>query len=127
MGQNNKSLGIFLGASTRTPIGKFGGALKKLSAPELAAHALRACLDRRGSAAQPDFVLLGHARQAGAGPNPARQPPLAAGLPETTPALTINQACASGMTAIFAGLDRIALGRSQTVACGGTESMRNTP
>jgi acetyl-CoA C-acetyltransferase len=122
-----KSLGIFLGASTRTPIGKFGGALKKLTAPELATHALRACLSRKGAAQEPEFVFLGHARQAGAGPNPARQAALGAGLSETTPALTLNQACASGMTAIFAGLDRITLGRSNTVACGGVESMSNTP
>jgi acetyl-CoA C-acetyltransferase len=118
---------IYLGASTRTPIGKFGGTLKRFSAPELATLCLKEALKRAPEAPKADFVFLGHARQAGCGPNPARQATIFAGLSEDTPALTVNQACASGMTAIFSALEKIALGRARSVWAGGTESMSNTP
>ena len=124
---------IFMGASTRTPIGKFGGSLKRFSAGELAALSLKECRsrvnqrcgDERGNL--PDWVFLGHARQAGARPNPARQATVFSGLPETVPAITYNQACASGMAAIIAGAEKLALGRADSVYAGGVESMSNTP
>jgi acetyl-CoA C-acetyltransferase len=121
---------IFLSSSVRTPIGKFGGSLKRFSAGELAGLTLAECVRRAaqsGFIGAPDWVFLGHARQAGARPNPARQATIFSGLAETVPAITINQACASGMAAIIAGAEKIALGRAKTVYAGGVESMSNTP
>ncbi len=118
---------IFLGAATRTPIGKFGGSLKRFSAAQLATLALKEAIHRAPSASPADFVLMGHARQAGGGPNTARQASLAAGLAESLPAMTLNQACASGMASIIAGAEKIALGRASSVWAGGVESMSNTP
>src|SRR4051812_410037 len=102
---------IYLSSAVRSPIGKFGGTLKRLNAPALATLALKECLDRSGHA-KADWVFLGHARQAGAAPNPARQAAVKAGLAESIPAITFNQACASGMTAIFAAVEKIALKRA---------------
>jgi len=118
---------IYLGAATRSPIGKFGGAFLKCSAPFLATETLKTAMLRAKDAKTCDFVFLGHARQAGTGPNPARQTTMGAGLPETTPALTVNQACASGMSAIFSALEKISLGRASSIWAGGVESMSNTP
>jgi acetyl-CoA C-acetyltransferase len=118
---------IYLGAATRTPIGKFGGSLKRFSAPELATLALKEALSRAPEAANPDWVFLGHARQAGAGPNPARQATVFSGLSEKIPAITLNQACASGLTAVFAAVEKIALSQASSVWAGGVESMSNTP
>jgi acetyl-CoA C-acetyltransferase len=118
---------IYLSSPVRTPIGKFGGTLKRFSAPELAGLCLKEGLRRNPEAANADWVLLGHARQAGAGPNPARQSVFKAGLPETVPAQTINLACASGLSSIITGCEKIALGRAQSVWAGGVESMSNTP
>ncbi|NDG83980.1 MAG: thiolase family protein [Proteobacteria bacterium] len=119
-----------MGAAARTPIGRFGGALKRFQAGDLAALSLRECVRRAGGdsdSGMPDWVFLGHARQAGARPNPARQATLFAGLPDSVPAITYNQACASGMAAVIAGAEKIALGRARTVYAGGVESMSNTP
>src|SRR5205814_1991779 len=74
-----------------------------------------------------DEVLIGHARQAGSGPNSARQVGKRAGIPETAPAQTINKACASGMQAIASGAQAIALGESEVVLAGGIESMSRMP
>lgn len=118
---------VFLGSATRTPIGKFGGSLKRFPASELAALCLKESLKRSGSGAPVDRVVLGHARQAGARPNPARQAALYAGLPEGVPALTLNQACASGLASVLYAADQIALGRAERILAGGVESMSNTP
>lgn len=118
---------IYLGAATRTPIGKFGGTLKRFSAPQLAALALKEAARRAPEAANADYVLMGHARQAGAGPNPARQAMIGAGLQNSIPAFTINQACASGMSAIVNASEKIALGKASSIWAGGVESMSNTP
>ncbi len=124
---------IFLASSTRTPIGKFGGSLKRFSAGELAAITLKECVRRAAqtegteSAEKADFVFLGHARQAGARPNPARQATIFSGLSETIPAITFNQACASGMAAIISGAEKLSLGRATSIYAGGVESMSNTP
>jgi acetyl-CoA C-acetyltransferase len=124
---------IFIGAGTRTPIGKFGGTLKRFQASELAALALKETIKRVGSqdgdenAKQVDWVMLGHARQAGARPNPARQATIFSGLSETIPAITFNQACASGLTSVISAAEKIALGRAQSIYAGGVESMSNTP
>lgn len=119
---------IFLCAPVRTSIGKFGGQFSSLTAPELGTIAAKECIKRGGIApGQIDEVIFGHARQAGAGPNPARQIAYKSGCPETVPAYTVNKACASGMKAIVNAYQAIALGDAEIVLAGGTESMSNTP
>src|SRR5437588_309143 len=118
---------IFLGAATRSPIGKFGGSLKRFTAPRLAALVLKEAVSRAPEAPAPDAVILGHARQAGAAPNPARQATIFAGLSEEVPAYTVNQACASGLTAILSAAEKISLGKASHIWAGGVESMSNTP
>ncbi len=121
-------VGIVLAAPVRTPIGKFGGALAPLSAADLGTAAARACLDRAGLAPESvDQTIFGHGRQAGGGPNTARQISFRAGVPVERPAFTINQACASGLQSVLAGARAILLGEARVVLAGGTESMSNTP
>ena len=118
---------VILGAA-RTPIGRYGGLLKDVHPAELGAIATRAAIERAG--VPPDEieeVIMGHARQAGSGPNPARQVAHRAGLPVTTPAYTVNKACASGMQAIAAAAQSILLGESDCVVAGGIESMSRMP
>ena len=118
---------VILGAA-RTPIGRYGGALRNVHPAELGAVAARAALARAGIAASDvDEVLIGHARQAGSGPNPARQVGARAGVPDTVPAQTINKACASGMQTIATGAQSIALGEARIVLAGGIESMSRMP
>src|SRR5687767_8750011 len=114
---------VILGAA-RTPIGRYGGAFKDLHPAELGAVAVRAAMER--ACVPPDEideVLIGQGRQAGSGPNPARQVGHRAGVPVTSPAQTINKACASGMQAIATGVQSILLGESDCVVAGGIESM----
>ena len=119
---------VYLAAAARTPIGKFGGALSELSAVELGTAACRAALARAGVAADVvDQSILGHARQAGCGPNPARQVALASGVPVERPAYTVNQACLSGMQAILAAVRAIRVGEARVVLAGGMESMSRVP
>jgi acetyl-CoA C-acetyltransferase len=119
---------VFLAGAARTPIGRFGGALAGLSAVELAVHAARAALSRAGlEPQQVDQVVLGHARQAGCGPNPARQVGIAAGIPIERPAFTINQACLSGMQALLEAVRIVRLGEAEVVLAGGMESMSRVP
>ena len=118
---------VIVGAA-RTPVGRYGGAFRNVHPAELGAVAARAALDRSGVAAdQVDEVLMGHGRQAGSGPNPARQVGRRAGLSDDVPAQTINKACASGMQAVAAGAQSIMLGESGTVVAGGIESMSRMP
>jgi acetyl-CoA C-acetyltransferase len=115
-------------APVRTPIGKFGGALSSLSAADLGAAAAKACLERSGIApAAVDQAILGHGRQAGGGPNTARQVAFRAGVPVESPAFTVNQACGSGLQAMLSAARTIRLGEAGVVLVGGTESMSNTP
>ncbi len=118
----------FLCAPVRTPIGKFGGALADKTAPDLGTHAARACLDRAD--VDPEAIgltIFGNARQAGVGPNSARQIAYRAGIPESAPAYTINQACASSLIGIIQAWQSIALGDTDLVLAGGTEAMSQTP
>ena len=116
-----------MGAS-RTAIGKYGGTLRSTHPAELGARAAKAALCRSGL--QPDSVeevFVGHGRQAGSGPNPARQVGRRAGLPDAVPAQTINQACASGLQAVALGAQAIMLGQSKVVLAAGIESMSRMP
>jgi acetyl-CoA C-acetyltransferase len=118
---------VILGAA-RTPIGRFGGKLKDIHPAELGAVATRAAIERAGVPADEiDEVIMGHGRQAGSGPNPARQVAHRAGVPVAKPAHTINKACASGMQAIAAAAQSILLGESECVVAGGIESMSRMP
>jgi acetyl-CoA C-acetyltransferase len=118
---------VILGAA-RTPIGRYGGAFKDMHPAELGAVAARAAMERAGVPFDEiDEVIIGHARQAGSGPNPARQVAHRAGIPVGAPAQTINKACASGMQAIAAAAQTIMLGDSDCVLAGGIESMSRMP
>lgn len=119
---------IVLVAPVRTPIGRFGGALASLSAADLGTEAARACLERAGCPTdRVDQVILGQARQAGGGPNTARQVAFRAAVPVDRPAFTINQACGSGLQAVLSAARTIQNGEARVILAGGTESMSNTP
>ena len=112
----------------RTPLGRFGGALRPLSAIELGAEAIRTALDRSGlEPSQIDETLFGHVIQAGAGQITARQAAFRAGVPMTVPATTINKVCLSGMTSIALADKDIRLGEVTFAVAGGMESMTNAP
>jgi acetyl-CoA C-acetyltransferase len=119
---------IYLIAAVRTPIGKFGGALASVTAPQLGTESAKATLARSGiDPNDVDEVIFGNARQAGVGPNVARQIAIKSGLRHEVPAYTVNQACGSGLRAIMNAADQIRLGEANVVLAGGTESMSNTP
>ena len=112
----------------RTPIGRFGGAFKSLSAVDLGAVAIRGALERAGlSPEKVDEVLFGHVLQAGTGQITSRQAAVKAGIPMTVPATTINKVCLSGLTAIGMADRDIRLGEATFVIAGGMESMTNAP
>ena len=118
----------FIIAGARTPIGRYGGTLRDTHPAELGARAVKAALERARIPAEiVDETIIGHGRQAGSGPNPARQVGRRAGLPDSVPAQTINQACASGLQAIALGAQAIQVGQSRIVVSGGMESMSRMP
>ena len=119
---------VYLAAAVRTPIGRFGGSLASWTAADLGVAAAKASLERAGL--RPDQIqqsIWGCARQAGGGPNVARQITYRAGVPETVPAFTVNQACGSGLQAIMLAAQQVILGRAEIVLAGGTESMSRVP
>ncbi|HKB66545.1 MAG TPA: acetyl-CoA C-acetyltransferase [Pyrinomonadaceae bacterium] len=119
---------VYLAASVRTPIGRFGGTLASWSAADLGVAAAKAGFERAGL--RPDQIqqsIWGCARQAGGGPNVARQITYRAGVPEAVPAFTVNQACGSGLQAIMLAAQQIMLDRADIVLAGGTESMSRVP
>jgi acetyl-CoA C-acetyltransferase len=119
---------VYLTASVRTAIGRFGGSLASWTAADLGVAAAKASIERAGL--RPDQVeqsIWGCARQAGGGPNVARQITYRAGVPETVPAFTVNQACGSGLQAIILAAQQIMLGHAGVVLAGGTESMSRVP
>ncbi len=119
---------VYILSAVRTAIGKFGGALMSLTAADMGVVAARAPLERAGvSAGEIQETIFGNARQAGGGPNPARQIAIRSGMPETSPAYTVNMACASGMKSIALGFKEIAHGNLDCVLAGGTESMSRLP
>ncbi len=119
---------VYLAGSVRTPIGRFGGRLAGWSAGEMGASVAVESLRRaRLRSEQVQESIWGSARQAGGGPNVARQVTYRAGVPESTPAFTVNQACGSGLKAIILAAQEIMLGRARAVLAGGTESMSRVP
>jgi acetyl-CoA C-acetyltransferase len=119
---------VYILSAVRTPIGKFGGSLASLSSADMGVVAAKAALERSG--VQPEQVeeaIFGNARQAGGGPNPARQISIRSGIPQEVPAYTVNKACASGIKSIALAFQEIATGNLECVLAGGTESMSRLP
>src|SRR5947207_14227607 len=107
---------VFLAGAVRTPIGRFGGSLKEWTAPDLGVAVAKESLRRAN--VQPDQIddsIWGCARQAGGGPNVARQITFRAGVPDRVPAFTVNQACGSGLRAIILVVEKIVLSGSYVV------------
>ncbi|MDH6626189.1 acetyl-CoA C-acetyltransferase [Streptomyces sp. LBL] len=120
--------GSVIVAGARTPVGKLMGGLSTLSAADLGAHAIGAALSAaRLDAATVEAVVMGQVVQAGAGPNPARQAAVAAGIPFAVPASTVNKLCLSGLHAIALADLMVASGRHEVVVAGGMESMSGAP
>jgi acetyl-CoA C-acetyltransferase len=115
-------------SATRTAIGKFQGALKPFTAPQLGSIVVRAAIDRANlDPSQVDEVIMGCALQAGLGQNPARQAALGAGLPDRVAALTVNKVCGSGLKSVMLAAQSIALSDNDIIVAGGMESMSNAP
>lgn len=115
-------------SAVRTPIGKFGGSLASQTAADMGVVAAKSAIERAGVApAQIEETIFGNARQAGGGPNVARQISVRSGVPQEVPAYTVNQACASGMKSIALAFEEIAAGNLDCVLAGGTESMSRLP
>lgn len=119
---------VVIVSAARTPIGKFGGALKSLTSVELGTIAAKAAIERAGiSPKSVDQAIFGNVLQAGSGQNVARQISLSAGLDESSCAMTINEVCGSGLKAIRLAQSAICMGDAKVVVAGGTESMSNVP
>jgi acetyl-CoA C-acetyltransferase len=119
---------VYILSAVRTPIGKFGGSLASLSAADMGVVAAKAALERAGvQPQQVEETIFGNARQAGGGPNPARQISIRSGVPQEVPAYTVNKACASGIKSIALAFQEIATGNLECVLAGGTESMSRLP
>src|SRR4029450_687015 len=115
-------------AAVRTAIGKFGGTLAKVPAPELGAIVIKEVLRRANVAPdQVDEVIMGQVLTAGSGQNPARQASIKAGLPASVPAMTINKVCGSGLKAVMLAAQAIRNGDAQIVVAGGQENMSASP
>jgi acetyl-CoA C-acetyltransferase len=120
--------GVVIVSAARTPIGKYGGAFRDVHPAELGAVAARRVLETAGISGESlEDIWIGHGRQAGSGPNPARQVGRRAGVPDAIPAQTINKACASGLQAIVSVAQSIALGEMECGLAGGIESMSRMP
>ena len=119
---------VYILSGVRTPIGKFGGGLASLTAADMGTIAAKAALERAGvEPKQVAQTIFGNARQAGGGPNPARQIAFRSGVPNESPAYTVNMACASGMKTVALGAQEIADGNAEVILAGGTESMSRLP
>ena len=119
---------IVIVSAARTAVGKFGGSLAKIPAPELGAIVIREALARAGvDPAQVGEVIMGQVLAAGAGQNPARQALMKAGVPKEVPGLTINAVCGSGLKAVMLAAQSVAWGDSEIVVAGGQENMSAAP
>jgi len=119
---------IVIVAATRTAVGKFGGSLSKVAAPDLGATVIKNLLERTGLGAdQIGEIILGQVLAAGSGQNPARQALIKSGVAKETPALTINAVCGSGLKAVMLAAQAVAYGDSEIVIAGGQENMSASP
>jgi acetyl-CoA C-acetyltransferase len=119
---------VYILSAVRTPIGKFGGSLASLTAADMGVVAAKAAMERAGvQSEQIEETIFGNARQAGGGPNVARQISVRSGVPQEVPAFTVNKACASGMKSIALAYQAILLGDANCILAGGTESMSRVP
>src|SRR6476660_7288411 len=119
---------VYILSAVRTPVGKFGGSLASMTAADMGVAAAKSAIERAGiRPEQIEESIIGNARQAGGGPNPARQISIRSGVPQEVPAYTVNKACASGMKSIALGHQEIAIGNLDCVLAGGTESMSRVP
>lgn len=119
---------VYILAAARTPIGKFGGSLASLTAADLGVVSAKAAMERAGvRPEQIEETIFGNARQAGGGPNVARQISVRSGVPQEVPAFTVNKACASGIKAIALAYQAVLLGDASCILAGGTESMSRVP
>ncbi|MCA3820838.1 MAG: acetyl-CoA C-acetyltransferase [Burkholderia sp.] len=119
---------VVIVSAARTAVGKFGGSLAKIAAPELGATVIRAVLERAG--VKPDQVsevIMGQVLTAGSGQNPARQSLIKAGLPAAVPGMTINKVCGSGLKAVMLAANAIVAGDADIVIAGGQENMSASP
>ncbi len=115
-------------SAVRTAIGKFGGSLAKIAAPDLGAIVIKEAIARaRISPEQVEGVILGQVLTAGSGQNPARQATIKAGLPISTPAMTINVVCGSGLKSVMLAAQAIATGEAEVMIAGGQENMSASP
>ncbi|KAK9254584.1 Thiolase, N-terminal domain-containing protein [Lipomyces tetrasporus] len=120
---------VYIVSAARTPVGKFNGALKSLTAPQLGIRAVTAAVERAGVTDKSDVsqLYLGEVLQAGVGQSPARQVVMGAGFPVSTDATTINKVCASGLKAVMLATQNIQTGIADVMVAGGMESMSNVP
>jgi acetyl-CoA C-acetyltransferase len=119
---------IVIVSAARTAVGKFGGSLAKVSAPELGAIVIKEAIARaKLDAGQIGEVIMGQVLTAGSGQNPARQAMMKAGVAKETPALTINAVCGSGLKAVMLAAQAVAWGDSEIVVAGGQENMSASP
>lgn len=118
---------VVIVAATRTPVGSFGGSLAGVSAADLGAGVIKALIEKAGVAPESiDEVLMGQVLTAGCGQNPARQAVIKAGLPATTPAMTINKVCGSGLKALHLATQAIRCGDAEMIIAGGQENMSSS-
>jgi acetyl-CoA C-acetyltransferase len=121
-------MAVVIASAVRTPIGAFQGALAPVAAPALGTAVIRAAVERAGLVAEDiDLVYMGQVLAAGAGQAPARQAARGAGLPDRTPAVTLNKMCGSGLEAVIQAIRAIAVGDARVVVAGGQESMSQAP
>ncbi|MBC7956813.1 MAG: acetyl-CoA C-acetyltransferase, partial [Cytophagales bacterium] len=119
---------IVIVAAARTAVGKFGGSLAKVAAPELGSAVIIELLKRaKLTGDQINEVILGQVLTAGSGQNPARQSVIKSGLPQSVPALTINAVCGSGLKAVMLAAQSIRDGDAEIIIAGGQESMSMSP
>lgn len=119
---------VYIASAVRTPLGSFGGALSKFTAPQLGTIAIQGALEKAGVKAENiDEVYFGNVCQANVGQAPARQAALGAGIPNTVPCTTVNKVCSSGMKTIMLAAQSIMAGHGDLIVAGGMESMSNIP
>lgn len=119
---------VVIVSGARTPLGKFGGKLKDIKAPQLGAYALQGAIEKINMDPNDiELVIMGNVLQAGLGQNPARQSAFLAGIGKETPAFTINEVCGSGLKTVHLAMQAIKLGEQDIVAVGGFENMSQSP